>query len=336
MTTCDSLPLRTVASIAFLWTALAASPAHAQAQDQATARVLFNDARDLMTQGKFAEACPKLEAASKLYSGSGVLLNLGDCYEHVGRSASAWNEFGEAASAAERAGRANDQAEAKKRQAALDPKLSKIAIRVATAAPGLVVKRDGTPLDPAVWGIAIPVDPGAHTVTAEGAGRSPWSTTVNVVEPGKTVTVDVPDSTPSAGGLPVVAPIPGSAPPPRVPLATPASEAPAAAPGSGTTAYWTGRRVGGFAITGVGVVGLGVGGIIGLVAESKFSSAKNEASPARETDSESAVRLGNVATGVVIGGAVVAAAGLVVWLTAPSAPVQVGTNGGQMLLRGSF
>jgi hypothetical protein len=35
-------------------------------------------------------------------------------------------------------------------------------------------------------------------------------------------------------------------------------------------------------------------------------------------------------------GAVVAAAGLVVWLTAPSAPVQVGTNGGQMLLRGSF
>jgi hypothetical protein len=331
MTTCDSFPLRSVASLAFLVTALAASPAQAQAQDQAAARALFNDARDLMGQGKFDQACPKLEAASKLYSGSGVLLNLGDCYEHLGRTASAWNEFGEAASAAERTGRADDQAEAKKRQGALDPKLSKIVIRVAKAAPGLVVKRDGTALDPAAWGIAIPVDPGSHTVTAEGGGRSPWSTTVNVTDAAKTVTVDVPDSSPSAAGPPGVAAVSLASPPAPAPVA-----APSETPSGGSTSYWTGRRVGGVVVAGVGVIGFGVGGILGLAAKSKFNFAEGEASPARETDSASAVSLGNAATGLVIGGAVVAAAGLLVWLTAPSARVQVGTNGGQMLVRGTF
>jgi hypothetical protein len=331
MITCNSVALRSVASLAFLVTALAALPARAQAQDQATARALFNEARGLMTQGKFDQACPKLEAASKLYSGSGVLLNLGDCYEHIGRTASAWNEFGEAASAAERAGRADDQAEAKKRQAALDPKLSKIVIHVAKASPGLVVKRDGSALDPAAWGIAMPVDPGAHTVTAEGAGRAPWSMSVNAVDPGKTVTVEVPDSAQGTALPSVVAPISLASPPPQEPVATP-SETASVAP----TSYWTGRRVGGVVVAGVGIVGLGVGGIVGLVAKSKFNTAEGESSPARETNSASAVSLGNAATGLVIGGAVVAAAGLVVWLTAPSARVQVGANVGQVIVRGSF
>jgi hypothetical protein len=342
MIICDSLSLRGAASLAFLVTALAASPAAAQAQDQATARALFNEARGLMSQGKFDEACPKLEAASKLYAGSGVLLNLGDCYEHVGRTASAWNEFGEAASAAERAGRADDQTEAQKRQAALDSKLSKIVIRVAKAAPGLVIKRDGTALDSGAWGLAIPVDPGPHTVTAEGAGRLPWSTTVRITDPGKTVTVDVPDSAQGGGVARVVAPVPLAppAPPPRSPVAAPPSEPPSPTlvetPQGGSTSYWTGRRIAGVVVSGVGVVGLGVGGIVGLVAKSKFSTAEGETGSLRANDSASAVSLGNAATGLVIGGAVVAAAGLVVWLTAPRAPVQVGANIGQVVLRGSF
>jgi serine/threonine-protein kinase len=325
MSTCDSLRILSVAPLALVVTALGASPAHAQAQDQAAARALFNDARERMSRGRFDEACPKLEAASKLYPGSGVLLNLADCYEHLGRTASAWHEFGEAASAAERAGRAEDQAEAHKRQAALDPKLSKIVIHVTKAPPGLVVKRDDTALDPAAWGIAIPIDPGSHTVTVEGAGRSPWSTTVKVADPGKTITVDVPDSVESE----VVAPVSS---PPQAPMAVDGAETHPVESGS----YWTGRRVAGIAIAGLGVVTFGVGGILGLEAKSKFNIAQGESSPSRENDSASAYSLGNVATGFVIGGAVVAAAGLVVWLTAPGAPVQVGANGGQAIVRGTF
>ena len=74
-------------------------------QEQPTARLLFDDARALMQMGEYGEACPKLEAASKMFPGSGVLLNLGDCYEHIGRTASAFAAFGAAALAATRLNR---------------------------------------------------------------------------------------------------------------------------------------------------------------------------------------------------------------------------------------
>lgn len=94
-----------VAAAAALSTLLAAPVARAQAQDQAAARALFEDGRRLLQNGKYEEACRRLEAASKLYASPGILLNLGDCYEKLGRSASAWTEFGEAAAVAARAQR---------------------------------------------------------------------------------------------------------------------------------------------------------------------------------------------------------------------------------------
>src|SRR5262249_12581297 len=162
----------------------------------------------------YAEACPKLQAAAKLYAGSGVLLNLGDCYEHAGRTASAWTEFREAAYAATGAGRADDLAEANRRQAALEPRLSRLTIRVAHGAPDLVVRRDGKVVDVAAWGTALPVDPGAHALSAEASGRAPWSASVSVTEPGATVVVDVPELAPAASSssppAPIAVPLPES------------------------------------------------------------------------------------------------------------------------------
>ena len=87
---------------------------------------------------------------------------------------------------------------------------------------------------------------------------------------------------------------------------------------------------------GVGVVGLGVGGGLALQAKGRFDGASNESGTPRNTDSAHAVRDGNIATGMVITGGVLAAAGLVLWLTAPSASPQVGTNGTGVFVRGSF
>ena len=92
-----------------------------------------------MKAGKYAEACPKLEAAQKLYSSAGILLNLGDCYEKIGRTASAWTRFGEAVSVATRSNRADDADEARRRQEALEPALVRLVIRVPSPVPGLVV-----------------------------------------------------------------------------------------------------------------------------------------------------------------------------------------------------
>jgi len=92
----------------------------------------------------------------------------------------------------------------------------------------------------------------------------------------------------------------------------------------------------GWVMGGVGVVGMGVGGILGLAAKSKYSAAEGESGPSRRTDSDSAVSTGNAATVVVCVGAVVAAAGVVVWLTAPRAQAAVGTNGHAVFVRASF
>src|ERR1700723_479579 len=103
---------RVAACAVALATMGASGLAAAQAESEAAARELFNEARELAGKGQYAPACPKLEAASKLYRGSGLLITLGDCYEHLGRTASAWTTFGDAASVAAAIGRSDDEAEA--------------------------------------------------------------------------------------------------------------------------------------------------------------------------------------------------------------------------------
>jgi hypothetical protein len=172
--------------------AAAIPPAHAQSEDQATARALFAEGRRMMKAGKYAEACPKLEAAQKVYPSAGILLNLGDCYEKIGKTASAWNEFGEAAALAARSNRADDADEARRRQEALEPALVRLVIRVPSPVSGLVVTRDGIKLADAAWGSTLPVDPGEHTVHAEANGFEPWSTSVTISRRGDSATVSVP------------------------------------------------------------------------------------------------------------------------------------------------
>ena len=70
---------------------LVALPVGAQS-NKATAEALFTEGRALATSGKCAEAIPKFQASQKLDPGVGTLLNLAECYEQVGKTASAWAE----------------------------------------------------------------------------------------------------------------------------------------------------------------------------------------------------------------------------------------------------
>jgi hypothetical protein len=340
MSTCDARRRPAVASVvaaaATAWALFVGeSAAHAQsAQDQATARALFNEARQLMKAGRYADACPKLESASRMYEGSGLLLNLGDCYEHLGRTASAWTEFGAAVAAAERARRGNDYAEAQRRQAAVEPKLARLVVRVAHPSPGLVVKRDGSELARGAWGEAIPVDPGEHSVSAEAADRVAWSGTVSVNEPGKTVTLDVPELAPSAAHA--SAGVAGASVVPTGAESVTPGPAEAGfrdvAPARG---YWTSRRVASASVTAVGVLALGTAGALALVAKKQDDTAKSEATN-NHADSANAVQLGNVATVLCGAGAAVAATGIVLWITAPDAQVHVGAGPSALVAWGSF
>jgi hypothetical protein len=296
--------------------------AQSSPQDQATARTLFNEARQLMKDGRYLEACPKLESASVLYVGPGLLLNLGDCYEHLGRTASAWTAFGESVTAAERAGRPEDIDEAHRRQSAVEAKLSRLVVRVQRDARGLVVRRDGADLARALWGEAVPLDPGEHTVTAEAPGLAPWKGSASVLEAGKTVVITVPPLSPA----PSASPVDG---------AQARSGAGADADGAARPAYWTSRRVASASLAAVGLLAAGTGGALALVAKQHDDAARTE-TVNRNADSTSAVGLGNTATVVVGAGAVVMATGLVLWLTAPDAPVHVGVLPGGLSLAGAF
>jgi hypothetical protein len=185
-------PRIAVAVLGTSFLVVAPSVGHAQAQDQAAARVLFDEGRALMKSGDFTQACPKFDGAAKLFPSAGILLNLADCYEKTGRTASAWTEFGEAAAVASRTNRAGDADEGHNRQQALVPKLSRIAVRVDESVPDLALSLDGAALPQPAWGTAMPVDPGKHEVRAEAKGFAPWSAPVDTPMPGQTTTVTIP------------------------------------------------------------------------------------------------------------------------------------------------
>ncbi len=106
------------------------------------------------------------------------------------------------------------------------------------------------------------------------------------------------------------------------------------------------RRVAGVVIGAVGVVALGAGGLVGLAAKGKANDSNNlcdpqnpnSCTPAGKKERDDAIGLGNVATVVVIAGGVATAAGIVLFVTAPSSPRTTGFvfGPGSVSLRGTF
>jgi hypothetical protein len=263
MTRCELRGISLAAALACAAAVSAHAPvARAQAEDQAAARALFDEGRALMKAGQYADACPKLEAARRLFTSAGILLNLADCHEKIGRTASAWTEFGEAAAVAKRTNREDDAEEATRRQAALAPGLAHLTIRVTHPVPGQTVKRDGAVIASAAWGSALPVDPGPHEIRAEAAGVEAWTTAVNA-SAGQAVSVDVPELHAAAE--------PGA---PRAAGAKPTLEAsaPGAAPQPSGVLPWA-------LIGGGGAVAIG-GGVLMLVEASHASDARTNHDPA--------------------------------------------------------
>ena len=171
---------------------LAAVPVPAaRAQTSAAAELAFREGRELMNQGRYREACPKFAESQRLDPAPGTQLNLADCYEKMGRTATAWETFRAAEAAANEAGQRDFASEARKRAEALQPRLSKLTLTAAEPVAGLEVTLDGKPVT-ALLGSAAPVDPGDHQVAAAAPSRQGWSRTVRVDKQGTTVSVEIP------------------------------------------------------------------------------------------------------------------------------------------------
>ena len=289
------------------------------ASTQAAAEALFRQGRDLMQQGNYAEACPKLRESQRLDPGAGTLLNLASCYEKNGQSASAWATYGEAAAMAARSGRNDWETAARERASKLEPTLSTLIILVPTGSdvPGLGVERDGLRVERAQWGLPIPVDPGVHPVSATAPRKQQWSTTVTVGANAAKASVTIPPLVLEQGdgaGTPAPGPIgPVAQPEPR-----PSGATDAGADDGSTQRTW------GLVLGGVGVAGLAAGSVFGLMAKSKHDealdhcSAANECSPEAIDLDDQAHSRATVSTILFGTGAAALVGGGILYFTAPS------------------
>jgi tetratricopeptide (TPR) repeat protein len=162
------------------------------AEDEAAARALFSEGRRLAAAGDYVHACPKFEDSYRLDPGIGTSFNLADCLEHLGRTASAWARFLDVAAATKAAGQIDREQVARARAAALEPRLARLTVVVSQPVDGLVVRRDATVVGEAALGVAVPVDPGLHTIEATAPHRKSWSSTTNVLAAAGSVSVEVP------------------------------------------------------------------------------------------------------------------------------------------------
>ncbi len=219
-----------------------------ETDDSAAAQSLFDEGRRLMKSGDYASACPKLEASQKLDPGAGTQFHLADCYEHIGRTASAWALFLEVAGQARQRERQEQERIARNRAAALEVKLSKLTIVVpeASRVDGLVIKRDGTEVEAALFGTAINIDPGKHAITAEAPRRKAFRGEVTVAPDGAHETFE----------LPALEPV-GTVAPGTLGAAPPDASRERHHPGKGL-------RTISYVALGVGAVGLGAGTFFAL------------------------------------------------------------------------
>jgi len=286
----------------------------AKADDRAIAQKVFQEGRALMAAGKLAEACPKFAAAAQLSPTAGVRLNLADCYAKQGKTATAWAKADEALAVAERTGDSAAAGLARDQLAALQPDLDYLTIAVAreSAAAGLEITLDGEKIPEAAWGTALPVDPGEHEVAARAPRHTPWSTKTTVTGKAARSSLAVPvlvadetaETPATPGALQVGAPLP---------------EQPVAGGGKGRATAHALALVSG----GLGLVGLGIGSAFGLDAASKKSQYQGDevngrcVTEACVTTSKDAESAATVSTIAFLAGGVLAAAGAVVWVTAP-------------------
>jgi hypothetical protein len=311
--------------------ALALSPTVAHAEtNQEKATALYEQAKTLVADGNWEAACPKLLESKKLVPDMKTVYRLAECYEHVGKLASAWRNYQEAAIAAAKAGETAKGRAALDRAAAIEPNLGRL--RFSSKAPAnAVLKVDGDVV-PAPWAdTSFTVDPGEHTIDVEAPGKKPFHATVKTAE----------GTTPFA--IPALEAAEGSAPPTSTepaPIAPPPPETPnepASTPMSMRTKI-------GWALLGTGVVATGIGGWVALSAKSKYHDADSHCPQSGCDDigfaqTNDARSQANVATIVMGAGLAIGAAGVVLLVLphkeeTPSTTVSVTTQG--LLLRGSF
>jgi hypothetical protein len=272
----------------------------AEPVDSTEAGKIFQEARELVKLERLDEACALFARSYELDPALGTAVNLADCLERKGYLQRAWELFDVVARNSQ-----NVQSRARlarQRADALQARLATVIIKLHDAGtPGLSVRigdRDMTPA-PEIRDLIEPRD---VELVATVPGRSTFRTTLHAVA-GATVSADIPAFAPRG------------------------DEQVASTPRRRSRVYLAGG------LGGAGVVGLGASLGFAISARRTYNSAFDHdcshtggvavcTSRGKATIDRASARA-DVATGAAIAGAVLAVAGVAVFLTAPRETVQV-------------
>ena len=272
----------------------------------AEAELLFKRATAHMDAREYDAACPLLERSNALDPSSGTLLNLAECYEQRGMTASAHGTFEAAREISTRTGRTDRAEVAELRKRRLEPMLRRLIIVPPSAPPkGLVISLDGRPLDRTRWNVPLPVDPGVHLIRAGADGASDYVTRVPAPEAGAATSV---------------------------PLLLPPRDPSEQKRGPGLDR----QKIGAIACGVLGAAGIATGTVFGLQSQSKHEQSDKHCTGRTCQDNrgvtlmEDARSAGNVSTvGFIVGGLGLGAAA-VLWFAKPfggeAAAVEVGVG----------
>jgi hypothetical protein len=243
-----------LALMASLWPSAALAQ---EKRDPVAADYLFREARKAARAGDYAKACPLFADSLKADGGTGVLMNLADCEEHLGKVASAWEHWREALDSLQ--GKSDKRAAlARRKIAALDKRLPRLTLRLDAGAPSESrVERDGVELGASALGLPVPVDPGSHTIVVRAPKHENRTFTVAIRE------AQLVEQNVGAGAAQPEKPVAGGA------IGDPGGRTGTADPPARTGG---GTKPIAYALLGIGVVGIGVGAVAGIVALDKKST----------------------------------------------------------------
>ncbi|MBN8613961.1 MAG: hypothetical protein J0L92_25415 [Deltaproteobacteria bacterium] len=147
-----------------LWVAPAAAQS-ADARASAAARHLFQRGLACVDREDWQGAVEAFGRARDLHPSTVILTNHAVALQHVGRLV----EASEAYRQILRDPGANEAARRTAQEGLRDvePRLAHLTVHVEGSTDGAIVLMDGAQLDRALWGVSMPVDPGAHRLEAQ-------------------------------------------------------------------------------------------------------------------------------------------------------------------------
>lgn len=283
------------------WLGLVALAGASVAHADTAADAKFTEGKKLLDKKQYAEACKAFEESFAIDAEIGSELNVALCYEEWGHLATALEAYKKALSLAE-AKKDKRVARIKARLEEVDGQVPRLTVQLkGDALDGVEVTLDGKPLAKDKLGQEMMVDPGSHVVVA-ARGADTKSKTVPLEAGGSSeVTIDAP---PKRADV-VVKP-----PPHR---------------GSTSSSGSSRRKLYGIGVGGAGVVAMGVSGLVALHERTKYKDALADHCGGSTTgcdelglfETHHARHFANISTAAFLGGAALATAGVVLYVTAP-------------------